>query len=79
MKTDEEIYQEKKDFVKGELLALLQKIDYNIMDTEYHRLCRSPYDLEYVLIKWRNSEDQRVYVTGDSLLALSKDVLRVVK
>lgn len=79
MRTEEEIYQEKKDFVTGELLALLQKIDYNVTDAEYHRLCRSPYDLEYVLIKWRNAEDQRVYVTGDSLLAIAKDVLRVMK
>ena len=40
---------------------------------------RSPYDLEYVTIVWNNADDQRVYVTGDSLLAISRDVLRTMR
>lgn len=79
MMTDEEIYKEKADFIKDKLLPLLQAIDNNIIDADYRVLCRSPYDLEYILLHWKNAEDQRVYVTGDSLLAIAKDVLRVMK
>lgn len=79
MMTDEEIYKEKENFIKDKLLPLLQEIDGNIIGAEYRVLCRSPYDLEYILIHWKTAEDQRVYITGDSLLALAKDVLRVLK
>ena len=79
MMTDEEIYKEKADFIKDKLLPLLQAIDNNIIDADYRVLCRTPYALEYILLHWKNAEDQRVYVTGDSLLAIAKDVLRVMK
>lgn len=75
MMTDDEIYDEKRAFIKDKLLPLVQAIDSHIIDLEYHMLARSPYDLEYVTIIWNNADDQRVYVTGDSLLAISKDVL----
>lgn len=75
MKTDDEIYDEKRAFIKDKLLPLAQSIDEHIMDMTYHLLARSPYDLEYVTIVWNNADDQRVYVTGDSLLAIAKDVL----
>ena len=75
MRTDEEIYEDKKAFVQEKLLPLAQAIDCNIMELEYHLVFHSPYDLEYVTIIWKNADDQRVYVTGDSLLAISKDVL----
>lgn len=79
MKLDEEIYKEKADFIKDKLLPLLQAIDNNILDADYRVLCRTPYDLEYVLIHWKNTDDQRVYVTGETMLSLAKDVLRVIK
>ena len=69
MKTDDEIYEEKKAFIQDKLLPLAQAIDSNIMDLSYHLVMHSPYDLEYVTIFWKNAYDQRVYVTGDSLLA----------
>ena len=75
MMTDDEIYDEKRAFIKDKLLPLAQAIDEHIMDMTYHLLARSPYDLEYVTIVWNNADDQRVYVTGDSLLAIAKDVL----
>lgn len=75
MKENDEIYEAKKAFVQEKLLPLAQAIDSHIIDMEYHMLARSPYDLEYVTIIWNNADDQRVYVTGDSLLAISKDVL----
>lgn len=75
MRTDEEIYSEKKAFIKHTLLPMVQAIDRNIMELEYHLVFHSPYDLEYVTIIWKNADEQRVYVTGDSLLAIAKDVL----
>lgn len=79
MKNDDEIYEEKKAFIKDKLLPLAQAIDEHIMDMTYHLLARSPYDLEYVTIVWNNADDQRVYVTGDSLLAISRDVMRTLR
>lgn len=75
MKENDEIYEAKKAFVQEKLLPLAQAIDCNIMELEYHLVFHSPYDLEYVTIIWKNADDQRVYVTGNSLLAISKDVL----
>lgn len=75
MMTDDEMYDEKKAFIQEKLLPLAQAIDSHIIDMTYHLLVRSPYDLEYVTIIWDNADDQRVYVTGGSLLAISKDVL----
>ena len=75
MKENDEIYEAKKAFVQEKLLPLAQAIDCNIMELEYYLVFHSPYDLEYVTIIWKNADDQRVYVTGDSLLAISKDVL----
>lgn len=75
MKTDEEIFAEKQKFIKEKLLPLAQAIDSHIIDMTYHLLSRSPYDLEYITIIADNTDDRRVYVTGDSLLAISKDVL----
>ena len=75
MKENDEIYEAKKAVVQEKLLPFAQAIDCNIMELEYHLVFHSPYDLEYVTIIWKNADDQRVYVTGDSLLAISKDVL----
>ena len=75
MKENDEIYDAKRAFVQEKLLPLAQAIDSNIMELDYHLVFHSPYDLEYVTITWKNADDQRVYVTGDSLLAISKDVL----
>ena len=79
MMTDDEMYDEKKAFIQEKLLPLAQAIDSHIIDMTYHLLARSPYDLEYVTIIWDNADDQRVYVTGDSLLAISRDVLRTLR
>lgn len=74
-----DIYEEKKIFVAEKLLPLIQAIDYTIISAEYHTLSRHPYDLEYILITWTSGTSQRVYVTGDSLSALSRDVLGAIK
>lgn len=78
MRTDEEIFAEKKEFAEGKLLSFLQAIDAEIESTEYHSISHTPYDLEYIIITWKGGSSKRAYVTGDSLLALSKDVLKVI-
>lgn len=79
MRIDDDIYEEKSAFIKEKLLPLAQAIDTHITDMTYHLLARAPYDLEYITIIWNNADDRRVYVTGDSLLAISKDVLRTLQ
>lgn len=79
MRTDEEIFEEKQAFIKDKLLPLAQAIDAHIIDMTYHLLSRSPYDLEYITIIADNTDDRRVYVTGGSLLEISRDVLRTMR
>lgn len=79
MRTDEEIFAEKQAFIKDKLLPLAQAIDAHIIDMTYHLLARSPYDLEYITIIADNTDDRRVYVTGGSLLEISRDVLRTMR
>lgn len=79
MKNDDEIFEEKENFIKDKLLPLAQAIDSNVMDLTYHLVFHSPYDLEYVTLVWKNADEQRVYITGDSLLAISNDVLRILR
>lgn len=76
---EKQMYSEKAAFVRDKLLPLLQAIDSSIEGASHHVLSRRPYDLEYILISWSNAESQRIYVTGDSLLAISRDVLRSLR
>ena len=68
----------KKEFVEEKLLPLLQAVDDSICEATYHIVDRHPYDLEYVLVEWCGGSTKRVYVTGDSLLALARDVLKAL-
>lgn len=68
----------KKEFVEEKLLPLLQAVDDDICEATYHIVDRHPYDLEYVLVEWRGGSTKRVYVTGDSLLTLARDVLKAL-
>ena len=67
-----------EDQKQHKLLSFLQAIDTEIESTEYHSISHTPYDLEYIIITWKGGSSKRAYVTGDSLLALSKDVLKVI-
>ena len=78
MRTDEEIFDEKRQFVTDKLTPFLQAIDQDIESAEYHVITHTPYDLEYIIITWKGGSSKRAYVTGDSLVALSKDVLKVM-
>ena len=78
MRTDEEIFDEKRQFVTDKLTPFLQAIDQDIESAEYHVITNTPYDLEYIIITWKGGSSKRAYVTGDSLVALAKDVLKVI-
>lgn len=78
MRTDEEIFGEKRRFVTDKLTPFLQAIDQDIESAEYHVITHTPYDLEYIVITWKGGSSKRAYVTGDSLVALAKDVLKVM-
>lgn len=78
MRTDEEIFDEKRQFVTDKLTPFLQAIDQDIESAEYHVITHTPYDLEYIVITWKGGTSKRAYVTGDSLVALAKDVLKVI-
>ena len=78
MRTDEEIFGEKRQFVTDKLTPFLVAIDQDIESAEYHVITHTPYDLEYIVITWKGGSSKRAYVTGDSLVALAKDVLKVI-
>ena len=78
MRTDEEIFDEKRQFVTDKLTPFLTAIDQDIESAEYHVISHTPYDLEYIIITWKGGSSKRAYVTGDSLVALAKDVLKVI-
>ena len=78
MRTDEEIFDEKRQFVTDKLTPFLQAIDQDIESAEYHAITHTPYDLEYIVITWKGGSSKRAYITGDSLVALAKDVLKVI-
>ena len=78
MRSDEEIFDEKRQFVTDKLTPFLQAIDQEIESAEYHVITHTPYDLEYIVITWEGGSSKRAYVTGDSLVALAKDVLKVI-
>lgn len=66
--------QKKFEFVSCELYALAKKINPDIMSLTYDY--REPLRIEYVHINFANSCTKTVNVTADSLLAITKDVLR---
>lgn len=63
-------------FVRSSLLSLLKAIDKDILSAEY----QFDGNDEYVEVSWLfqsgTSYRRRVNVTGDSLLAIAKDVLK---
>lgn len=68
---------EKDRFVRGELRAMLQAIDGDIIRTEYQVIGGE----EYVQVDWLihgSGRDfhKKICVTGDNLRALAIDVLR---
>ena len=66
-----DIYAKKEYFVRTSLKELLLSIDSSILDVYY---CVS-YQDEYVVILNKSGSKIEIYVTGDSLLAIAKNVL----
>ena len=69
----ERIY--KSAFCKAELTAFLKAVDRDIRNARYEEIG----DEEYVRINFNNGSSRRVCVTADSLLAMARDVLKVVE
>ena len=75
----DKMQEENFEFVRHELLTLLQAIDRDIIDVEY-QVCNGE---EYVEIQWLNHKIDHTYckkvcVSADSLKALTVDVLKRV-
>ena len=75
-----DVQREKECFVRHELRDLLKAIDNNILTAEYRV---TPTGEEYVYITWFRDDDKdfttKRNVTGNSLIALTRDVLEVVE
>ncbi len=70
-------HEEKFNFTRHELLALLKEIDRDIIDARYQIFSGE----EFVEIQWLNHKKdtsycKRICVTADSLKALTIDVLK---
>jgi hypothetical protein len=69
-----EVQREKEQFVECQLYPLLDKINHNILYADY---VIDKDDEEFVVITFAEPlAERRVRVTGDSLKALTTDVLR---
>ncbi len=67
------MYEKKAEFVENELKAVLIKVDKNIAEVDYSR---NEYHEEYVTISYKHNRYLKVCVTGNSLLAIVKDVMK---
>ncbi|WP_405345947.1 hypothetical protein [Ruminococcus sp.] len=69
-----EVQREKEQFVECQLYPLLDKINHNILYADY---VIDKVGEEFVVITFAEPlAERRVRVTGDSLKALTEDVLR---
>lgn len=71
-----DIYDKKEYFVRTSLKSLLFDVDKDILDVCYQH--DKVTNEEVVTILYLNEDKQKVCVTGDSLLGIAKDVLRVL-
>lgn len=62
----------KAEFVKNDLLALLQVTETDVKDLEYNIVNNN----EIVTVTYRNDYQRKVNVNCDSLRAIAMDVLR---
>lgn len=70
------IYEEKERFVRLSLKSLLFDIDKNILDVYYQH--DKVTNEEVVTVLYINDSTYKIRVTGDSLLSITKDVLRAL-
>lgn len=69
--------QEKIDFINNELLALVKKINPDIRQLNYSFDSGCGREICHVIFK--GNYKMHVDITADSLLAITKDVLRAVE
>lgn len=71
------MYERKRLFVEYDLTDLLQAIDDHILRCEYQ--VNDDRSLELCTVVWDNKSKRMINVTGDSLLAIAKDVLKYME
>lgn len=69
------VYAQKQRFVDGKLAPFIEALSHGAVEGLEYELAKEE---EFVLVKYRNRHTRQVCVTGDSLKALTLDVLRVV-
>ena len=69
------VLEEKREFVRHELKDLLVKIDKDIDGVDYY----VDNGEEIVHVHYNNDYGKRTVVTADSLAALARDVLKVIR
>jgi hypothetical protein len=69
-----DMYEKKEYFVRTSLKSLLFDVDKDILDVYY----KYQNDEEYVVIEFIKKDKIKVCVTGDSLLSITKDVLKAL-
>lgn len=67
-------HESKRDFVTNELSACMRATDYGVMWLDYEVVA---YD-EIVTIHYKGGGKRRVFVTGDSKMAIIADVMKVI-
>ena len=68
------IYEEKERFVRTSLKSLLFDVDKDILDVYY----KYQNDEEYVVIEFIKKGKIKICVTCDTLLGITKDVLKAL-
>lgn len=66
-------YNEKEQFIYAELEALVIAIAADVVELEYI----NQGDEEFCIVYFEKSDPRQVNITGDSLLAVTKDVLKI--
>lgn len=70
------IHEQKYFFCRHELLALVQAIDKDVLRLEYEVHASKEETVTIVYLTKAGEYGRTVNVTGDSLVALSRDVLK---
>lgn len=70
------VYEQKYNFCRHELLALVQDIDKDILRLEYTLHSSGEETVTIIWLSSTGSVHKPISVTGDSLSALTRDVLK---
>lgn len=70
-----DMQRDKRQFTRRHIKELMKALDPDIVRVEYSV---SDDNTEHVILNWKNGHIRRVNVTMDSLLTMTKDVLRTL-